>query len=334
MTAPPSGRIDYSVAIPAYGRTDLLAACLERALAQRWPPDMNWEIVVNDDCSEPSLESRLPGFRGRVRFERNAVRAGWPENWNQTLRKARGAWVHMLHHDDLVAPAFAATMWQLIRTYPRAAYLHSAMRSGVIGQSPIGRLYCRLRARRCTTATNETARVFSAGPEAARHALRQGVRIVTIVVRRDLACSIPGMRKELLSPADEEFVVRLALRGDVVYCPEALCTYLYHAGQCSQASWLESSFVSDYLAVHEEALKTLGAGATEDDRRAMRERVAGVACGVALARALAGRPREARTALEEAASLSPDIRHTGLFRRMQLLVKSRIARFAYRCVCG
>ena len=49
------------------------------------------------------------------------------------------------------------------------------------------------------------ARVYKAGPDAARHALSQGVRIATIVVRRDAALSIPGFRKELWSMADEEY---------------------------------------------------------------------------------------------------------------------------------
>jgi len=328
-----SGRIDYSVAIPAYGNPRLLAETLRHALSQRWPADMAWEILVNDDRSDPPLKAVLGEFAGRVRFECNEVRRGWPENWNKTLEKARGEWVHMLHHDDLVLSEFAPTMWELVRQYPRAAYVHSALQSRTLHQPIAGRLYGWLRRGSKHKAT-QPVMVYKAGSEAARHALFQGVRIPTIVVRRDAARSIRGFRAELRSMADEEYVVRLALVGDVVYCPQALCRYSYHSAQLSSSSWLQGDFLDDYLRVHEEGLKALGPEVTDADRDAVRRRVANVACGVARARAMAGALPLAREALNAAARLSPQTGATRLFRISNLLVKNSLARFAYRRVIG
>jgi glycosyltransferase involved in cell wall biosynthesis len=327
-----SHRIDYSVAIPAYGDPRLLADTLRHALAQRRPEDMKWEILVNDDGSEPPLEAVLGEFRGRVRFERNAQRQGWPENWNKTLEKARGTWVHMLHSDDLVHEGFATKLWELIRKYPQAAYLHSKCASRVLKQPAFGRLYSRLRSGGQSKDAEEAARVYRKGVEAARHALSQGVRIVTIVVRRDAAMSIAGFRKELWSMADEEYVVRLANVGDVVYCPQALCTYTYHSAQYSLSTWLEPDFLPDYLHVHEEGLKALGPGANDVDREAIHWRVACVACGVARARALAGNLSLARETLDDAVRLSPKIEETTLFRHSKRIVNNRAVRFLYRCL--
>jgi glycosyltransferase involved in cell wall biosynthesis len=325
--------MDYSVAIPAYGNPHLLADVLRHALAQRWPAGMKWEILVNDDGSEPSLESLLGEFRGRVRFERNAQRQGWPENWNRTLEKARGAWVHMLHSDDLVHEDFATTMWELIRWNPQAAYLHSPIQARMLRQPLPGRFYSWLR-RGATNDAVQPAQVYKAGLDAARHALSQGVRITTIVVRRDAALAVPGFRKELWSMADEEYVVRLAQAGDVVYCPQALCLYTFHSAQDSLSTWLRPNFLQDYLHVHEEGLKALGPGATRADRDAIHRRVAYVACGVARARALAGHRQSAAAAMTEAVRLAPEIESSRLYRRTRLIVNSAVARFAYRCIVG
>ena len=203
-----SANVDYSVAIPAFGNPHLLADTLRHALAQRWPADMKWEIVVNDDGSDPPLKAFLREFEGRVRFECNDVRQGWPENWNRTLEKARGNWVHMLHHDDLVLSEFVPTMWKVIRQNPLAAYVHSSARGRVVRQPLLGRFYGWLR-RKKGIGLDQSARVYNAGLDAARHALSQGVCIATIVVRRDAALTIPGFRKELWSMTDEEYVVRL-----------------------------------------------------------------------------------------------------------------------------
>ena len=174
----------------------------------------------------------------------------------------------MLHTDDLVDPQFAAAMWRLIGDHPQAAFFHSPLRGRTIGMPLPGQVYRWLRMRGGGPNGSPAVQVYRAGIEAARHALSQGVRIPTIVIYRPTACSIPGMRADLLSPADEEYVVRLARAGDVVYWGEALCIYTRHAGQYSLATWLEPGFVADYRRVHEEAFRALGSAGTAADRAA------------------------------------------------------------------
>jgi hypothetical protein len=326
--------VDYSVAIPSYGQPDRLRRTLEHVLAQRWPTEMRWEVFVNDDGSDPPLETTLASFKDRVRFGRNTVRQGWPQNWNKTLEKARGTWIHMLHHDDIVDPEFAPTVWNLTKVYPQAVYIHSALKTGAARRSLAGRIYFWLRPRGATLMESAEPRLYRGGVEAARHALTQGVRIPTIVVRREIAVRTPGMRAELLSPSDEEYVVRLAQQGDVVYCPQAMCTYIYHTGQCSLQAWLAPSFLAEYQAVHDEAIRALGAEATEADRKAAYRRIANAACNVARARALAGQRRDALAALTEAVRFAPEIEETAVYKRTTLIVRHAAARLAYRCLFG
>ena len=260
---------------------------------------MKWEVLVNDDRSDPPLKTVLKELRAGCGLV-NDVRQGWPENWNKTPEKARGAWVHMLHHDDLAIGEFAATMWKLIRRNPQAAYVHSAIQGRVLHEPLAGRLL------RLVATRNEERR----GPVRSR--LQGGAR-------RGSPRALPGRahrhdrRPAERRPDDPGFPqgtlehgrrrVRRALAkvGDVVFCPQALCLSTHHSAQLSLSTWLQANFLQDYLHVHEEGLKALGPAATDADRDAMHWRIACAACGVARARAMAGDLPLAREALADAA---------------------------------
>ena len=102
----------------------LLARTLRPGVAQQWPS----RYAVGKSSSMTTAPVRpwnplLASSRGRIRFERNDVRAGaGPENWNLTLKKARGEWVHMLHTDDQVAfPVSRQRCGTLIGRHPRGS---------------------------------------------------------------------------------------------------------------------------------------------------------------------------------------------------------------------
>jgi GT2 family glycosyltransferase len=327
---PNENRVDYSVAIPAYGRPELIKQTVRAALAQRFSPDMTWEVVVNDDHTPIPLAGALSEFGNRIRIERNNKNLGWPENWNQTLRIARGRWVHMLHSDDLVDPDFVQVMWQILKDHPEAAFIHSLTRKIVDGRPIIARLYTWFKGNR-EPQDNPSAsvQVFASGPESVRHAL-EGVRVTTVVVRRDAACSIDGMRPEFGGPSDEEYLVRLARLGDVVFCPRRLITYRYHSSQDSSQTWLRRTFVDEYSVVHEHSLKVLGSYICEDDRRIVDQRVANVAGRVAMTQALAGDLESARYSIERGKKRFPEIVQDPEFRKAKLIVYNKSVRRLYR----
>lgn len=321
---------DYSVAIPAYGRPDLLRETVRAALAQQFPSDMKWEVLVNDDCSEPALSDALREFEGRIRLCRNQRNLGWPQNWNRTLQMARGRWVHMLHSDDIVDSGFAPVIWSIVKRFPNVVLVHSLARLITVDRPLLARLYSWVRGNG-PPSDNPTAEVtvYKGGIEAARHALC-GVQATTAVVRREAACGIGGMRQDLRNPSDEEYFVRLSKAGDVAFLPRLLMTYRYHNNQDSQPSWTTPWFVAVYARVQEESLKILGNNASPYDRDAVNMRIAGAAGTAARAQALAGNLQEARKSIQIALDRFPHIAEDAEFKKSQMLVSSPMLRFLYR----
>jgi glycosyltransferase involved in cell wall biosynthesis len=322
-------QIDYSVAIPAYGRHELIKETVRATLAQNFPPDMTWEILVNDDCTPIPLAETLREFEGRIRIGRNEKNLGFPANWNRTLNLARGTWVHMLHSDDMVDPRFAPVMWDIIKKHPKAAFIHSLTRKVVTGRPLIARVYSWLLGHREAQDDPAASVQVFAGSAAVRHAL-QGVRCTTVVVRRDAACGIDGFRTDFRNSSDEEYFVRLAREGEVIFCPRRLITYRYHGHQHSQRAWLRPTFVDEYSRLHDYSLKVLGDELSEQDRRIIDQRIASVAGRVAMTQALSGQLQDAQRSLDKALKRFPTVVQDPEFKKARLIVSSGIVRGLYR----
>ena len=221
-------------------------------------------------------------------------------------------------------------MWQIIQNQAAAVFIHSLTRKVVVGRPLLARMYTWFKGNR-EPQDNPSAsvQVFASGPESVRHALK-GVRVTTVVVRRDAACSIDGMRPEFGGPSDEEYLVRLARLGDVVFYPRRLITYRYHSSQDSSQTWLRRTFVDEYSVVHEHSLKVLGSDICEDDRRIVDQRVANAAGRVAMTQALAGDLESARYSIERGKKRFPEIVQDPEFRKAELIVYKRAVRHLYR----
>lgn len=91
-----------SICIPAYRQTEYLARTLVSILRQDY---QDYEIVVTDDSPDTAVETlvRECAFGSRLTYVRNPVRLGSPANWNQAVRRSRGEYIKILHHDDWFA---------------------------------------------------------------------------------------------------------------------------------------------------------------------------------------------------------------------------------------
>lgn len=103
-----SPRPFWSVMIPTYNaRLDYLEEAL-RSVLQQDPGPHEMQIEVVDDCSNNNtafeVAHRIGG--GRVMWHHGSENKGLANNWNRCIERARGHWVHILHHDDIVLPGF------------------------------------------------------------------------------------------------------------------------------------------------------------------------------------------------------------------------------------
>jgi glycosyltransferase involved in cell wall biosynthesis len=62
----------------------------------------DFEIIITDDSPNDSVEELVKKYSSdsRIKYFKNKTTLGSPENWNESIRKANGKYVKVLHHDD------------------------------------------------------------------------------------------------------------------------------------------------------------------------------------------------------------------------------------------
>jgi len=92
-----------SICIPAYKEPQLIRNCLESIHTQTYT---NYEVVVTDDSPDDTVYDVVNSFTSRIKnlnYYKNDKQKGSPDNWNESVRKATGEYIKILHHDDWFA---------------------------------------------------------------------------------------------------------------------------------------------------------------------------------------------------------------------------------------
>lgn len=88
-----------SICIPTYQQTAFLRKTLTSIKEQSFD---DYEIIITDDSPDDSIRDLLLefDFNGKLFYSKNTTVLGTPQNWNECVSKAKGAYIKVLHHDD------------------------------------------------------------------------------------------------------------------------------------------------------------------------------------------------------------------------------------------
>ncbi len=88
-----------SICIPAYKRVIYLRRLLESIAQQDYA---DFEIVLTDDSPDTVVKDLVAELSARlpIVYYKNPTALGTPENWNEAIRRASGAWIKVMHDDD------------------------------------------------------------------------------------------------------------------------------------------------------------------------------------------------------------------------------------------
>lgn len=88
-----------SICIPAYKNPEFLRRLLNSIYTQLYK---NYEVVITDDTPDDSLKPVVDQFKEilPLKYIKNKVPLGTPENWNFAISKAKGEWIKLMHNDD------------------------------------------------------------------------------------------------------------------------------------------------------------------------------------------------------------------------------------------
>ena len=88
-----------SICIPAFKRASFLKRLLDSIEHQTF---RQFEVVVTDDSPDNEVWDlcRSHPLSGVIRYFKNEKTLGTPENWNESMRRAGGGWIKLMHDDD------------------------------------------------------------------------------------------------------------------------------------------------------------------------------------------------------------------------------------------
>jgi glycosyltransferase involved in cell wall biosynthesis len=111
--------------MPTYMRAHLLAGSIRTILNQSFE---DFELLVQDDCSHDATEKVVHQFKDpRIRYHRNEINLGMPENLNQGIRAARGEYVVVCHDHDLYNWRLLKKMVSLLDEHPSVGMVHTGI---------------------------------------------------------------------------------------------------------------------------------------------------------------------------------------------------------------
>jgi len=206
-----------SVCIPAYNGARYLGRTVESVLGQDFG---EYEVVVCDDASTDDTPGVCERYRGaRVRYLRSEERGGAGRAWNRCVEQARGAYVVLLHADDMLDRAFLRRAVAVLDRRREVGLVHCAVQHIDEEDKPLHlqRLY-------------EDDRVDT-GEALVRRLLLEGcvVNPAGVMVRRHLYERVGPFTDKIVWGVDWHMWLRIALQAHVAYLADPLAFYRQHA---------------------------------------------------------------------------------------------------------
>ena len=115
-----------SICIPSFNASKYIVETIGSVLQSSYS---NIEVIVSDDASMDSTPEIVAGMEeNRIRLFRNKRNLGVPGNWNRSINKAKGDYVSLLNHDDLLGPFWLTFAVHTLEKYPHIGWVGSAFR--------------------------------------------------------------------------------------------------------------------------------------------------------------------------------------------------------------
>jgi len=231
-----------SVCIPVYNGAAYIAEAITSVLSQTFD---DLELIVADNCSTDETGEIVRQFQDpRVAYVRNPSNLGLVGNHNRCLELARGEYVNIWHHDDVMLPENLARKVRVLDQHPNVGFVHSnLLRIDASGQGLEQHW-----------ATDSRVDYIERGdtfvPRYLRRMVAYGslVFIGAVLARRECYRRFGGFREGLFVSCDDEMWMRLALFCDVACLGAPLVKYRIHADSATTAARGFWALQQHYLA--------------------------------------------------------------------------------------
>lgn len=113
-----------SICIPTYKNPRMLLNAISSALNQSYD---NIEVIVFDDNSNDETEDIVSKIKDpRVFFYKSCANLRPPRSWNECIKRAKGSYLIVLPHDDILLPKFIETSMSIMKSNNDIGFVQSA----------------------------------------------------------------------------------------------------------------------------------------------------------------------------------------------------------------
>lgn len=223
--------------IPTYNAPDEYLEQALRSVLEQDPGPQHMQIEVVDSCSPNGapveLVRRLAGDRVTVhRANQNTNMVG---NWNRCIERARGEWVHILHHDDLVYAGF-----------------YDSLRRGLEKHPDSGAAFCRHAYCDDQGHWHRLSLLERPDPGLLENFVEllvaeERMQCAAMVVRRSTYEQLGGFSPVLTHTLDWEMWIRIASRYPIYYEPKILACWRNHTGATTSKQIQSGENIRDHV---------------------------------------------------------------------------------------
>ncbi len=213
----------HAFAIPAYGDSPHLPACIESILGQSLQPVT---ILLGTSTPSPYLEGIAARYR--LRLHLNARRADIATDWNFVMRMCASNFVTVAHQDDVYEPDYTAAMRSLLLQYPHCLLGFCDYREHTNSGPRADNLNLKVKRLLCERAFRGAAAVASRRRKRRLLNLGNPVCCPSVMLNR---AALPDFEfsTELKTNLDWDAWLRLADQpGEFVYCRQKLVSKRVH----------------------------------------------------------------------------------------------------------
>ncbi len=134
--------VEISICIPAYKNIHFLQRLLDSIAMQTFS---NYEVIITDDSPDNTVKDFLGDYTGikDIKYYRNPVALGTPENWNEGIRRSTGNWIKLMHDDDwFTSPHALQVFYDAISANPNCQFFFSAFQNVIEGTGRVEVVTC------------------------------------------------------------------------------------------------------------------------------------------------------------------------------------------------
>ena len=131
-------KIDLSIAIPTYNRSNKLKVTLDSIIEQFNEIPTNIEIIISDNCSIDDTQTVVENYQRKypfIKYFKNKINRGIDYNIFKCTDLATGEYVQLLSDDDILMKNSLAYILNLIKTHKKVSFFYLNGRGYDINES-------------------------------------------------------------------------------------------------------------------------------------------------------------------------------------------------------